>query len=140
MPPHDGPTINAIEVVTDSGERKHAKTPMNLLKGYLFECGFLLERNEAFERTVQKLRDQGRLQLGPYFEETCVATRKGKAWVPPIQETSANREIEHGRHMATISNKVNAKRANKFIRECAPGEELKIWVAVEIPEIFFFPK
>ena len=59
MPPHGGPTINAIEVVTDFGETIKAKTPINLLKEYLFECGFLLEHNKAFETTLQKLVDQG---------------------------------------------------------------------------------
>ena len=73
MPSHGGPTINAIEVVTDFGAIRQAETPINLLKEYLFECGFLLEHNKAFERTLQKLMDQGIVQFGPYPEEKYVS-------------------------------------------------------------------
>ena len=48
------------------------------MKEYLFECGFLLEHNEAFETTLQKLVDQGIVQFGLYPEEKYVATIGGK--------------------------------------------------------------
>ena len=53
MPLHGGPAINAIEVVVDIGAGRQAKSLMRLLKEYLLECGFLLEHNEAFEKTLQ---------------------------------------------------------------------------------------
>ena len=59
MPPHGGPTKNAIEVVANFGAIRQAKTSISLLKEYLWEYGFLLEYNEAFEKTLQKLVDQG---------------------------------------------------------------------------------
>ena len=54
MPPHGGPTTNIIEVVTDFGAIGRVKSPINLLKEYILECGFLLEHNEAFEKTFKK--------------------------------------------------------------------------------------
>ena len=72
--------------------------------------------------------------------ESSKATLKGKAHFPPIQETFVNKGIEHGRHVTMISNKVHTRKETNFIRECAPGEEIKSWIVVEIPEIFFFPK
>ena len=65
---------------------------------------------------------------------------KGKEWFPPIQETFVNKGVEHGGQVAMISNKGNIKKASNFIRESAPGEELKNWTTVEILEISFFPK
>ena len=93
MPLHGGPIINAIEVVTDCGATRQAKASINLLKEYLWEYGFLLEHNEAFERTLQKLVDQGIVQFGSYPEEKYVATLRGKAQFPPIQETFINKGI-----------------------------------------------
>ena len=58
MPPHDGPVVNAIEVVTDFGAARKVKILINLLKEYMLECGFLLEHNEAFEKTLQKLKEE----------------------------------------------------------------------------------
>ena len=58
-PPHGGPTIKAIEVVADCGATRQAKALISLLREYLWECGFLLEHNEAFEKTPLKLVDQG---------------------------------------------------------------------------------
>ena len=57
MHPHGGPVVNAIEVVTNSEAARQVKAPISLLKEYLLECGFLLEHNEAFKRTLQKLVD-----------------------------------------------------------------------------------
>ena len=78
MPPHGGPTINAIEVVTDFGRTIKAKNPINLLKAYLFECGFLLEHNKAFEITLENLVDWGIVQFRLYPEEKYIATIGGK--------------------------------------------------------------
>ena len=58
MPPHGRPIVNAIEVVTNHGASRRVKALIDLLGEYLFECGFLLEHNEAFEKTLQKLVDQ----------------------------------------------------------------------------------
>ena len=66
VPLHGGTTTNAIEVVTDLGAVRRVKAPINLLKEYMLECGFLLEHNEAFEKTIQKLVDQRIVQFGPY--------------------------------------------------------------------------
>ena len=93
MPPHGGPTINAIEEVTDFGEIRQAKIPINLLKEYLFECGILLEHNEAFERTLQKLVNQGIFQFGPYPEEKYVVAIEGKKpLVIPYQGPNLNKK------------------------------------------------
>ena len=78
MASHGGPIINAIEVVTDFGETIKEKTPSNLLKEYLFECGFLLEHNKAFEATLEKLVDWGIVQFRLYPEEKYIATIGGK--------------------------------------------------------------
>ena len=72
--------------------------------------------------------------------ESAKATPKGKTRFPLIQETFVNKGTEHEGHVAMISNKVHTRKATDFIGKCAPGEELKSWTAVEIPEIFFFPK
>ena len=72
MPPHGGPAINVIKVVIDCG-----KAPINLLKEYLLECGFLLEHNEAFKRTLQQLVDQGIVQFGLYPEGEYIETIQG---------------------------------------------------------------
>ena len=72
--------------------------------------------------------------------ESSKATLKGKPQFPLLQETFIKKGVEHGGQVAMISNKSSTKRASDFIRECAPGEELKNWTAVEISEIFFFPK
>ena len=72
--------------------------------------------------------------------ESSKATLKDKACFPLIQETFVSKGTEHGGYVVMISSKINTKRATDFIREGAPGEELKGWTAVEIPEIFFFPK
>ena len=140
MPLHDRQTINTIEVANDCGASRQAKTPINLLKEYLFKYGFLLEHNEAFEKTLQKLGDQGIVQFRPYPEEKYKATLKGKKRFPPIQETCTHKGIAHGGHVAMISSRVNTKKATDFIRECAPGKELERWIVMEIPEIFSFPK
>ena len=68
------------------------------------------------------------------------ATPKGKACFPPIRETFVSKGTEDGRHVAMISSKTNTKMETDFIREGAPGEELKGWTAVEIPETSFFSK
>ena len=95
MPPHGGLTINAIEVVTDLGAARRVKAPINLLKEYLLECGFLLEHNEAFERTLQQLVDQGIVQFGPYPEGEYVAAIEGgtnKPLVIPCQRPNLNKK------------------------------------------------
>ena len=93
IPPYEGPTINAIEIATDFGEIRQEETPINLLKEYMFECGFLLEHNKAFERTLQKLMDQGIVQFGPYPEEKYVATIEGKKpLVIPCQGPDLNKK------------------------------------------------
>ena len=84
MPPHGGPTINAIEVVTDFGAGRQAKSPIRLLKEYLLECGFLLEHNEAFEKTLQQLVDQGIVQFGPYPEAKYIAAIEGSTKKPLV--------------------------------------------------------
>ena len=74
---------------------RQAKAPINLLKKYLLECGFLLEHNEAFGRTLKKLVDQGIVQLGPYPEEEYVATIEGNTKNPlviPFQGPNLNKK------------------------------------------------
>ena len=93
MPLHGASIINAIEVVTDFGETRQAKASINLLKEYLLEYGFLLEHNKAFERTLQKLVDQGIVQFGPYPEEKYVAVMEGKKpLVIPYQGPNLNKK------------------------------------------------
>ena len=77
MHPHGGPVVNAIEVVTNFGEARHVKALINLLKEYLLECGFLLEHNESFEKTLQKLVDQGIVHFRSYPKEHYVAMLEG---------------------------------------------------------------
>ena len=127
-----------VEVAIDSGASRKAKAPINLMKEYRLGCGLPLGHNEAFERALQRLGDQGIVQFRQYPEEKYKATLKGKILFPRIQETFVNKVTEHGRHVEMISNKVNIEKATDFILECAPGEELKRWTFVEIPEIFFF--
>ncbi|XP_058763854.1 uncharacterized protein LOC131637289 [Vicia villosa] len=74
MPPHGGSNVNAIEVATDHEGTKRVKAPIDLLKEYLFEQGFLLEHNEAFEDTLQKLVDQKMVQFKYYTKEEYIAT------------------------------------------------------------------
>ena len=69
--------------------------------------------------------------------ESSKATLKGKARFPPIRETFISKGVEHGEQVAMMSHKDNIKKASYYIRECAPGEELKNWTIVEIPEILF---
>ncbi|CAI8593189.1 unnamed protein product [Vicia faba] len=52
MPPHGGPVVNEIEVVTDFGPVRQVKALINLFKEYLLECWFLLEHNESFDKTL----------------------------------------------------------------------------------------
>ena len=93
MPPHGGATINVIEVVTDFGEIRQAETPIELLKEYLFKYGFLLKHNKAFERTLQKLMDQGIVQFGPYPEAKYVTAVEGKKpLVIPCQGPNLNKK------------------------------------------------
>ena len=68
------------------------------------------------------------------------ATKKDKGQCPPTLEIFINKGVDHGGLVSMISNKSNNKGASNFIREFLPDEELKNWTAVEIPEIFFFPK
>ena len=69
--------------------------------------------------------------------ESSKVTLKGKAQIPPIQETFISKGVEHGEQVAMVSHKNTIKRATYFIYECAPDKELKNWTVVEIPEIFF---
>ena len=65
-------------MVTDFRETIKAKNPINLLKEYLFECGFLLKQNKAFETNLENLVDQGIVQFKLYPEEKYVAIIEGK--------------------------------------------------------------
>ena len=69
--------------------------------------------------------------------ESPKATLKGKAQFPSIQETFISKGVEHSEQVAMMSHKDNIKRASDYIREYSPGEELKNWTIVEIPDIFF---
>ena len=65
--------MNAIEIVTNLGETRRVKAPIDILKEHVLEYGFLLEHNDAFENTFKKLVDQGIVQLKHYLEEGYVA-------------------------------------------------------------------
>src|SRR3954467_6593069 len=72
MPHHDG-AVNAIEVVTKQELVQQRSSPINPLKRYLLIKGFILEHNEAFKDTLQRLMDQGLIQLEEHPEEEYVA-------------------------------------------------------------------
>ncbi|XP_058733409.1 uncharacterized protein LOC131605022 [Vicia villosa] len=72
MPRHDG-TVNAIEVVTEQELVQQRSSPIDALKRCLLTKGFILEHNEAFKNTLQRLVDQGVIQLKEYPEEEYVA-------------------------------------------------------------------
>src|SRR4051812_27348744 len=72
MPRHDG-TVNAIEVVTEQEFVQQRSSPIDTLKRYLLAKGFILEHNEAFKTTLQRLVDQGVIQFKEYPEEEYVA-------------------------------------------------------------------
>ncbi|XP_058775560.1 uncharacterized protein LOC131649822 [Vicia villosa] len=72
MPRHDG-TVNAIEVVTEQELVQQRSSPIDSLKRYLLARGFILEHNEAFKDTLQRLVDQGMIQLKEHPEEEYVA-------------------------------------------------------------------
>ncbi|XP_058760553.1 uncharacterized protein LOC131633896 [Vicia villosa] len=65
--------VNAIEVVTKQELVQQRSSPIDALKRYLLARGFILEHNEAFKGTLQKLVDQGVIQLKEYLEEEYVA-------------------------------------------------------------------
>ncbi|XP_058733094.1 uncharacterized protein LOC131604686 [Vicia villosa] len=72
MPHHDG-TVNAIEFVTKQEVVQQRSSPIDALKRYLLARGFILEHNEAFKDTLQRLVDQGLIQLKEHPEEKYVA-------------------------------------------------------------------
>ncbi|XP_058784944.1 uncharacterized protein LOC131659833 [Vicia villosa] len=72
MPRHDG-TVNAIEVVTEQELVQQRSSPIDALKRYLLARGFILEHNEAFKKTLQRLVDQGVIQFEEHPEEEYVA-------------------------------------------------------------------
>ncbi|XP_058726052.1 uncharacterized protein LOC131597365 [Vicia villosa] len=72
MPRHDG-TVNAIEVVTEQEFVQQRSSPIDALKRYLLTKGFILEHNEAFKTTLQRLVDQGVVRFKEYPEEEYVA-------------------------------------------------------------------
>ncbi|XP_058727053.1 uncharacterized protein LOC131598475 [Vicia villosa] len=72
MPHHDG-TVNAIEVVTEQELVQQRSSPIDALKRYLHAKGFILEHSEDFKDTLQRLVDQGVIQLKEHPEEEYVA-------------------------------------------------------------------
>ncbi|XP_058727163.1 uncharacterized protein LOC131598598 [Vicia villosa] len=72
MPRHDG-AVNAIEVVTEQEFVQQRSSPIDTLKRYLLAKGFVLEHNEAFKTTLQRLVNQGVVQFKEYPEEEYVA-------------------------------------------------------------------
>ncbi|XP_058780331.1 uncharacterized protein LOC131653979 [Vicia villosa] len=72
MPRHDG-AVNAIEVVTEQEFVQQRSSPIDALKRYLLAKGFVLEHNEAFKTTLQRLVNQGVVQFKEYPEEEYVA-------------------------------------------------------------------
>ncbi|XP_058784970.1 uncharacterized protein LOC131659861 [Vicia villosa] len=72
MPLHDG-TVNAIEVVIEQEFVQQWSSPIDALKRYLLAKGFILEHNEAFKTTLQRLVNQGVVQFKEYPEEEYVA-------------------------------------------------------------------
>src|SRR3954469_14496891 len=72
MPHHEG-AVNAIEVVNEQELVQQRNSPIDALKRYLLIKGFILEHNEAFEDTLQRLMDQGLIQLEEHPEEEYVA-------------------------------------------------------------------
>ncbi|XP_058746982.1 uncharacterized protein LOC131619962 [Vicia villosa] len=72
MPRHDG-AVNAIEVVTEQEFVQQRSSPIDALKRYLLAKGFVLEHNEAFKTTLQRLVNQGLVQFKEYPEEEYVA-------------------------------------------------------------------
>src|SRR3954469_10672049 len=72
MPRHDG-TVYAIEVVTEQEFVQQQSSPIDALKRYLLAKGFILEHNEAFKTTLQRLVDQGVVRFKEYPEEEYVA-------------------------------------------------------------------
>ncbi|XP_058775445.1 uncharacterized protein LOC131649706 [Vicia villosa] len=72
MPRHDG-TVNTIEVITEQELVQQRSSPIDALKRYLLARGFILEHNEAFKDTLQRLMDQGIIQLKEHPEEKYVA-------------------------------------------------------------------
>ncbi|XP_058741268.1 uncharacterized protein LOC131613633 [Vicia villosa] len=72
MPRHDG-AINAIEVVTEQELVQQRSSPIDALKRYLLAKGFILEHNEAFKNTLQRLVDQGVIQFKEHPEKEYVA-------------------------------------------------------------------
>src|SRR3954463_1012799 len=72
MPHHEG-TVNAIEVVNEQELVQQRNSPIDALKRYLLIKGFILEHNEAFKDTLQRLMDQGLIQLEEHPEEEYVA-------------------------------------------------------------------
>src|SRR3954462_15906030 len=69
---HDG-AVNAIEVVSEQELVQQRNSPIDALKRYLLINGFILEHNEAFKDTLQRLMDQGLIQLKEHSEEEYVA-------------------------------------------------------------------
>ncbi|XP_058726078.1 uncharacterized protein LOC131597395 [Vicia villosa] len=72
MPRHDD-TVNTIEVVTEQELVQQRSSPIDALKRYLLTKGFILDHNEAFKNTLQRLVDQGVIQLKEYPEEEYMA-------------------------------------------------------------------
>src|SRR3954467_15356331 len=72
MPRHDG-TVNVIEVATEQELVQQRSSPIDALKRYLLAKGFVLEHNEAFKTTLQRLVNQGLIQPEEHPEEEYVA-------------------------------------------------------------------
>ncbi|XP_058784234.1 uncharacterized protein LOC131659005 [Vicia villosa] len=85
MPHHDG-TVNTIEVVTKQELVQQRSSPIDSLKRYLLARGFILEHNEAFKDTLQRLMDQGLIQLKEHLEEEYVAMlERNESLIIPTQ-------------------------------------------------------
>lgn len=62
MPTHVGPSVNVVENFVDKeliNGMERVKTPISILKEQLLKHGFLIEHNDAFEKTLQQLMNQG---------------------------------------------------------------------------------
>lgn len=51
---------------------EQVKTPISILKENLLKCGFLLEHNDAFEKNLQQLMNQGVVQIKRLSKEECM--------------------------------------------------------------------
>ena len=90
---------------------------------------------KGWGKCVEVVEKRDRFGLG--YQPSRV-TKEDEERFPPISRTFISEEGEHDEQVSMISK--GDEGAANFIRESYPGEELKNWTAVEIPEIFFFPK